>query len=393
MQEIIEPTILIVDDVPDNILIASAALEKNGYQVITADAGQKALDLVAKEAVDLILLDIMMPEMDGFQVGRQLKKQEKTKDIPIIFLTALTDVESVVKGFEIGGVDYITKPFNVKELVVRVNTHIELRQLQRSVLEQNQKLIKNNEQIESQYKELRTLSYNMSVDIKKPLTTIGGFVKLLHKDIAALKDPHVEMFLEQLDLARRKACGALDYLLLMADAYSQPYTPQELDMKEIVLEIQAEMQEAIQQKKAEMRIPDEWPPVWGHPLWVKKIWEIYLQNALRYGGRPPRIDLGCAQEEEQVKFWINDNGPGLIAEERAKLGDARISLLNDDNQEPDVERVREGYGLELSVVQRLCERQGGYAGLAPPLSGGGNCFYFTLPANTEASLIARYISP
>jgi len=120
--------ILIVDDIPSNIRLMVSILDEHGYSVSYAQSGNLAIDLCQKVHFDLILLDVMMPGMDGFEVCEMLKGMEDTKDIPVIFLTARTDQESILKGFEIGGVDYVTKPFNEKELLVRIRTHLDLKQ-------------------------------------------------------------------------------------------------------------------------------------------------------------------------------------------------------------------------------------------------------------------------
>ena len=119
--------ILIVDDIPSNIRLMVSILDENGYSVSYAQSGSHAIDLCKKVSFDLILLDIMMPGMDGFEVCEVLKSMENTNEIPIIFLTARTDQDSILKGFEIGGVDYVTKPFNEKELLVRIRTHLDLK--------------------------------------------------------------------------------------------------------------------------------------------------------------------------------------------------------------------------------------------------------------------------
>ncbi len=118
--------ILIVDDVSDNIQVAMSILKEENYQFSFALNGMQALTLVNEKPFDLILLDIMMPKMDGYEVCKQLKQQEKTKGIPIIFLTAKIDIDSISEGFQAGAVDYITKPFHPEELIARVKTHLEL---------------------------------------------------------------------------------------------------------------------------------------------------------------------------------------------------------------------------------------------------------------------------
>lgn len=122
-----EQLILIVDDNPQNLQFLGKFLTENDYSLCVAQSGQEALEFVKTKMPDLILLDVMMPGMDGYEVCRHLKAQQIFKHIPVIFLTAKTDSEDIVKGFEVGGVDYVTKPFNSVELLARVKTHVELK--------------------------------------------------------------------------------------------------------------------------------------------------------------------------------------------------------------------------------------------------------------------------
>ncbi len=119
--------VLAVDDKPQNLQFLGKLLSDNGYDVGMAQSGQQALNFVIKDEPDLILLDIMMPEMDGYAVCKKLKSDFGTRHIPVIFLTAKTDTSDVVKGFQLGGVDYVTKPFNSAELLARIKTHIEVK--------------------------------------------------------------------------------------------------------------------------------------------------------------------------------------------------------------------------------------------------------------------------
>lgn len=122
-----KPLILIVDDVKENLKVLGTILRSKGYKITAANDGKKALEIVKKVFPDLILLDIMMPKMNGIEVCKQLKASPLTGDIPVIFLTAKTDSADVVKGLEAGAMDYISKPFNHSELLARVNTHVELK--------------------------------------------------------------------------------------------------------------------------------------------------------------------------------------------------------------------------------------------------------------------------
>ena len=134
------PKILIIDDIAENIKVVANVLKKNNFNISYAQSGKNGIERAKKVHFDIILLDIMMPEMDGFEVCRLLKTDDKTKNIPIIFLTAKTDEDSIKKGFEAGGVDFITKPFKTNELLARVNTHIQLKLVQEQLSETNEEI-------------------------------------------------------------------------------------------------------------------------------------------------------------------------------------------------------------------------------------------------------------
>lgn len=140
--------ILVVDDVAHNLQVLCNILGKRSYRIAVAKNGLQALEMVEKVTPDLILLDVMMPEMDGFEVCRRLQQIPATRDVPVIFLTAKTENENVVQGFEIGAVDYITKPFNATELLVRVQTHMELKRARQELLIKNKELTEAKEQLE-----------------------------------------------------------------------------------------------------------------------------------------------------------------------------------------------------------------------------------------------------
>jgi phosphoserine phosphatase RsbU/P len=132
--------ILIVDDTPENIQILTGILKEKGYQLSVATNGKQALEVLTRVHPDLILLDVMMPELDGFETCKRIKQTKEWRDIPIIFLTAKTETSDIVQGFEIGAVDYVGKPFNAHELLARINTHLTIDQLRRSLAEKNEEL-------------------------------------------------------------------------------------------------------------------------------------------------------------------------------------------------------------------------------------------------------------
>ncbi len=140
--------ILLVDDTPENLEVAGSLLAKQDYDLYLADNGETAIELVENFSFDLILLDIMMPGMNGFEVCNTLKSRKEFKDIPIIFITAKVDIDNVIKGFEIGAVDYIRKPFNSLELLARVKTHVELKKVREEIERKNEALKEAYEKLE-----------------------------------------------------------------------------------------------------------------------------------------------------------------------------------------------------------------------------------------------------
>lgn len=166
--------ILIVDDIPNNLKVLFSCLEKSGYKVLVAQTGENALKIVDSVSPDLILLDVIMPGLDGFTVSSRLKANINTRDISIIFLTALSQTANKIKGFEVGGVDYITKPIEQQEVLARIQTHLALQKMRRYLLAKNQKLeqeISNRTQIEFQLQQ-RTLELEQTLQHRQVIARI-----------------------------------------------------------------------------------------------------------------------------------------------------------------------------------------------------------------------------
>lgn len=156
-QSIKKASILVVDDHPTNLKVLVEYLESANYRTLVATRGERALQQIHRYVPDLILLDVLMPDLNGFDTCRLLKANPRTRNIPVIFITALSDVDSIVRGFEAGGVDYITKPIRHQELLARVNTHLTLQNLQDELLKKNKQLEQRNEELQQALKNIKTL--------------------------------------------------------------------------------------------------------------------------------------------------------------------------------------------------------------------------------------------
>lgn len=201
-----KPLVLLVDDVPQNIQILHQILDMGEYSFAIATSGKETLEMVKKKLPDLILLDIMLGDIDGFKVCKHLKKDPETAAVPIIFLTAKVGVEDKVKGFKLGAVDYITKPFEDAEVVARVHTHIQLKKSIDIIKDYNHQLKESFNEMQKSYQDLmesqlelverekkiavKALSVNATHEMNQPITVIQGYLDMLMEslDIGSLND-------------------------------------------------------------------------------------------------------------------------------------------------------------------------------------------------------------
>jgi len=360
-------SILIVDDVAENISLLFEFLISHNFEVSVAENGESALEVIEEYPPNLILLDVMMPGIDGFETCRRIKANPKTQDIPIIFMTALSDTVDKVKGLELGAVDYVTKPFQQEEVLARINVHLTVYHLQTALEIRNQEL-------EAKNAELDAFAHTVAHDLKNPLSAMINLAYLLinSKEVVNFTDKQRE-YLSYMLLAGRQMDGIISALLLLAKVSKQEIYLSPLDMQEIFGQAQQRIQPLIEEYQARIIFPKEWPLSYGYAPWVEEVWANYLSNALKYGGRPPILELGgiFLKKNNKVQFWVRDNGEGLPVEKLSKLFTPFTRLHRSQSQ---------GHGLGLSIVQRIIEKLGGEVGVESQV-GQGSIFYFSLPAS------------
>jgi signal transduction histidine kinase len=367
--------ILIVDDTPANLRLFSQMLTKQGYTVRLARTGELALSGARALPPDLILLDIRMPGMDGYEVCRHLKADARTREIPVIFLSALDQTEDKVHALAFGGVDYITKPFQFREVLARVDTHLSLYRLRRELAAANAEL-------EAGNAELRAFAHTVAHDLKSPLSVLIGFSSLLETEYDALPREELERIFVSMSQVGYKMRDIIDALLLLANVReAEALARGPLDMSAIVDEALARLAPEIERRRAEVITTDRWPVVLGHAPWIEEVWVNYVSNALKYGGDvdaglPPRVELGFSEsparpEGTGIRFSVRDNGSGLTPDEQMAL----FTPFTRFHQ-----TRAEGHGLGLSIVQRIVEKLGGRVGVESAGPGRGCTFWFSLPA-------------
>ncbi|WP_413164625.1 response regulator [Capilliphycus salinus ALCB114379] len=384
---VLQADILIVDDTPENLRLLSSMLAEQGYKVRKATNGKQALKAIEAQAPDLILLDIMMPEMNGYQIAQHLKALPPTREIPIIFLSALNELMDKVLAFDVGGVDYITKPFQVQEVLVRVRTQITLREQQKQLLEQNQKLqqeIKERQKVESA---LRVYIHAVSHDLRNPVT---GMLIVL-KNLLAKKSsesPSTLMvpthILEQMANSCDRQLNLIHSLVETSDMGLQGISVngQPLDLVNFTQQLIAEWQPIFAKNRVSLNneLPSNLPAVKADSTQLWRVFDNLISNAIKYN--PPGLTLTLSAEiisekkaksksyTRWIKYTISDDGIGVKSEEADELFELYKRGKN-------VGKIK-GLGLGLYLCRQIINAHGGKIGVIPNENSGAS-FWFTLP--------------
>jgi two-component system sensor histidine kinase/response regulator len=361
MKTIKKSLILIVDDNPKNIQVLGNILHDKGYNICISNSGRKTLDLLETEIPDLILLDIQMPEMDGFEVCKKLKLNTKTKDIPVIFLTAVTEPEKILLGFELGAVDYITKPFNIAELSARVATHLEIKQSREKLIELNATKDKFFSIISHDLRNPFTsilissellLQYKNISDIEKIqklATSINTSVLLVNKLLENLIEwsrIQTGNLIANIEKHNLKAINDDICLLSNEMAKNKNITLQNNIISDIIVDCDIEM--------------------------IKVVLRNLISNALKYTMRDGIVSINSFVNGANIEISISDNGVGIIPENLQYLFaiEKKVSTVGTINER--------GTGLGLLLCKELIELQGGTIWVESE-EGKGSDFKFTLP--------------
>jgi signal transduction histidine kinase len=363
--------ILIVVDSASNLGILIDYLKGFGFIVLEANSGEEALKVVGYLKPDVILLDVKLPGIDGFETCRQLKANQFIKNVPVIFMTTETSVVDKMHGFALGAVDYITKPIQTEELLARLRTHLTIQHLQSELETQNERLQQEIAEREKLIEELDAFAHTVAHDLKDPLGVTVNYAQFIKSYHSRMSLEDLEQYSDRIIKNGQKMGAIIDELLLLSSVRVERVTSEPIDMAPIVEEAQNRLAHMIEEAQAEVVAPDEWPLAWGYAPWIEEVWTNYISNAIKYGGTPPLIQLGATiSTDNMVKFWVKDNGPGLTLEAQAQL----FVPFSRPTQKAKVK----GHGLGLSIVQRIVERLGGYVGVESN-GQGGSVFSFSLP--------------
>ena len=347
-------TILAVDDIATNIMLLKAVLSRAKYKIVTASGGNEALEKAAKESPDLILLDIMMPDMDGYEVIRHLKADLALQDIPVIFLTALHNPEDIVKGFKLGASDYVSKPFNHEELITRVSHHIYLAAAQRTIMRQRDEL---QATVDARDKMYSVIAH----DLRSPIGTLKMVFNMLSINLTQeqIGEDNMEMITMGNNITESQI-GRMNTVF------------QEVDISEVVV-FASKMSDLVAQVKniaVEYDIPGPITVPCDVDM-VKTIMRNLMSNAIKYSNEGGRIVISVRETPTHAVISVRDFGTGISEEDLPKLLNPEIHYTTYGTKN------EEGSGLGLQLVQDLTRRNGGELTIESTL-GEGSTFTFTI---------------
>lgn len=356
-----EILILIIDDNPMNLLLTSKILEGFGYQTVTAESGNEGIAAMEQQLPSLILLDISMPVMDGYEVCEKIKLNPKWKDIPVIFLTANTLTEDLVKGFEKGGVDYITKPFKSEELHVRVKTHMEL-------FESRNEIVKMNKQRDKLYSII-------AHDIRSPLS---GILQTIDAIEQGYFDPTSEDFKEiihHLKERTKETSTLLTSLLQWSRVKSDKFEmhPSESNVYVIVSSCIQLLNANAMNKNINIHVDsDDSAVAWCDEVSIHTVVRNLISNAIKFTNTNGSIWVRTKKTSKCLRIEIIDSGVGMSPETIEKIFEKNEHYTTSGTQN------EQGTGLGLMLVKEFVEKNNGSLSVQSVI-GEGSTFVIELP--------------
>lgn len=360
--------LLLVDDLDENLQMGSLLLRSSGYVVDIARNGKEALAECAAKRPDLILLDVMMPTMDGYECCQRLKADPDLRDIPVIFLTAIAETEEVVKGLELGAVDHVGKPFNAAELLARVSTHLRLRQLQTTVEDNYRRL--------SELEALRDNLVHMIIhDLRTPLSVVQGNIDLVEMlggrgdkfdDLAGpLRDAKqatvevIHMVSNLLDISR-------------LEEGRMPLNLATVDMSEMLDRCGRKMRVKARQSDIDLKVEADPAEISCDSELIERVLVNLVANAIKFSFPDTSVRLSADATPESLTVRIDDSGPGVPKAYQAKVFEKFGQVEAYEN------RKKFSTGLGLTFCKLAVEAHGGRIGVESDGESGSR-FWFTLP--------------
>lgn len=394
--------IFIIDDNPTNLMVVYDTLELEGYRVQIDSSGLSALQKIKEQLPDLILLDVMMPDINGYEIITQLKNDDETKDIPVIFMSALSEVFDKVKGFQLGAVDYITKPFQLEEVLVRINNHIMLQtlkdelqkkniELEQKVEERTNELVKANEALKiakdkaEESDNLKTeFLAQISHEIRTPLNALNGFANFISEKANETKDKELKEFSSHINDSSERIIRTIELMIIMSQLNSNTFetSPEYFHIMDDVLnEVLYVFKNRIKAAGLSFSVKENKsiPEVYADKYSIKVIIENLLQNAIQFTHQG-EIEVSFDENNDYCIVMVKDTGIGISDEFRPHIFDPF------SQEYTGLSRRYDGSGLGLPCVKKLIELNAGKIEVETKKDQGSS-FRVFIPKIDEIKLI------
>lgn len=343
--------ILIVDDTPEHIRIASSILKKLGHRIRAANNGIDALKLIEQQIPTLILLDINMSNLSGYDVCSIVKNTPSYESIAIIFVTAYQDEENIQKGFSLGAQDYVIKPYNASELLARVSTHI--------------KLASQSNALKSSYAELDTFCHTVSHDLKSPLLVIKQLISLLENSLDSVTNHDIAEIMERLHLKSDQLLVMIDRLLEFSKSTQSECHFTMVNLTMLFQETIDELRSLQPDRNVLVTMPTL-PSVYADTALLKLLAQNIISNALKFSKHQPvtKLEFTVYTNENFHEVTITDNGAGFDMKYADKLFHVFERLHTQEEFE--------GSGVGLAIIERIMQRHNGSVSITGAIDKGAS---------------------
>ena len=357
-------SVLIVDDTIDTLRLLSDLLSEQGYDVRAVTNGRQAIQAVERDPPDLILLDIGLPELDGYEVCRRLRASERSQDVPVIFITALADTADKVRAFETGSVDYVTKPFQVEEVLARVKAHVTLRRAQAELADSYTRL--------RALEHLRDEMVRMVIhDMRSPLASLLMDLRFLTGSAGALSEDGREALQSALKAVREMTAMASDVLdVSRLEASNMPIDRAVWDLTRMARDVCSVLAATGVERAIDVESAGAAEVTCDGAL-VRRVMENFVSNGIRYSPAGSLVRISITSGDGAVRVAVHDQGAGVAPEDREKIFEKFGTLA--DRQESSYHSV----GLSLPFCKLAIEAHGGTIGVdsgrRPAARSGSSC--------------------
>jgi len=371
-----KPSILLVDDVEANLIALEALLGDMDCELIRAKSGNDALRQLLKRDFALMLLDVQMPDMDGYEVARYSRENISTRDVPIIFITAMHETdETTLQGYGTGAVDLLFKPINSYVLRAKVRIFLELYNSRKDLAKQVEVHEKTLTELQHTNAALRHFTDAASHDLKAPLRAIDGFLVALSEEASGKLSAQAMHYLTRSREAGIRMSSILDSLLAYA-RLKKPVSFGAVDCEKLVQQVTIDLADRLRATNATLHVK-ELPVVRGDAARIYQLLVNLVGNALKFHrpNEPARVTISAQERDHKFVFCVEDNGLGIDAADQTRIFEAFRRLHRTASYE--------GSGLGLTICQQIVQQHSGeiWAESAP---GQGSRFFFTLPPLAEA---------